>query len=64
MSIFDEARIDGYAHIFKPLHYPYREDSFYKPTGQELGTPPQLRRRPGQPTQPVRLHSASNRQVR
>ncbi|MBS0344836.1 MAG: amidohydrolase family protein [Proteobacteria bacterium] len=42
MSIFDDAKIDCHAHIFDPVHYPYGEDSFYKPAGQELGTPAQF----------------------
>jgi predicted TIM-barrel fold metal-dependent hydrolase len=35
--------IDSHVHVFDPLRFPYRTDTFYAPTGQELGTPARLR---------------------
>lgn len=42
MSIFDEAKIDCHNHVFDPARFPYAENSFYRPAGQELGTPAQF----------------------
>ena len=42
MSIFDEAKIDCHNHVFDPERFPYPEDNFYKPAGQERGTPAQF----------------------
>jgi predicted TIM-barrel fold metal-dependent hydrolase len=39
MSIFDEAKIDCHNHVFDPDRFPYPEDNFYKPAGQERGRP-------------------------
>lgn len=39
MSIFDEAKIDCHCHVFDPERFAYQEDNFYKPAGQERGTP-------------------------
>jgi predicted TIM-barrel fold metal-dependent hydrolase len=37
MTIFDEPKIDCHAHIFDPVAFPYRADTPYRPSGQELG---------------------------
>jgi predicted TIM-barrel fold metal-dependent hydrolase len=42
MSIFTEPKIDCHAHVFDPVKFPYGKDIEYKPSGQEIGTPPQL----------------------
>jgi len=44
MSIFKEPKIDCHAHVFDPVNFPYGDDIEYKPSGQEIGTPSQLRR--------------------
>jgi len=44
MSIFKEPKIDCHAHVFDPVNFPYGDDIEYKPSGQEIGTPAQLRR--------------------
>jgi predicted TIM-barrel fold metal-dependent hydrolase len=43
MSIFKEPKIDCHAHVFDPVNFPYGNDIEYKPSGQEIGTPSQLR---------------------
>lgn len=42
MTIFDEPKIDCHNHVFDPERFPYPEDNFYKPAGQERGTPAQF----------------------
>lgn len=42
MSIFDQAKIDCHNHVFDPERFPYPEDNFYQPAGQECGTPAQF----------------------
>jgi len=42
MSIFDEPKIDCHVHVLDPVRFPYRADTHYAPTGQEIGTPAQL----------------------
>jgi predicted TIM-barrel fold metal-dependent hydrolase len=42
MSIFSEPKIDCHVHVFDPVAFPYGHDIEYKPSGQEIGTPPQL----------------------
>lgn len=42
MHLFDEPKIDCHLHVFDPERFPYQEDSFYKPAGQEKATPAQL----------------------
>jgi predicted TIM-barrel fold metal-dependent hydrolase len=42
MNIFDEPKIDCHNHIFDPVRFPYVEDVFYKPTGQEVSTAKQF----------------------
>ncbi|MGB3274837.1 MAG: amidohydrolase family protein [Castellaniella sp.] len=43
MSVFDEPRIDCHLHIIDPQRFPYREDTRYRPAGQEIGTAIQFR---------------------
>lgn len=43
MSVFDEPRIDCHLHIIDPQRFPYREDTRYRPVGQEIGTAIQFR---------------------
>jgi len=43
MSIFKEPKTDCHAHVFDPVNFPYGNDIEYKPSGQEIGTPAQLR---------------------
>lgn len=38
MSIHEEPKIDCHAHVFDPDRFPYQSDTFYRPSGQELGT--------------------------
>jgi predicted TIM-barrel fold metal-dependent hydrolase len=42
MSIFDEPKIDCHNHVFDPARFPYAADTFYRPSGHELGTPAQF----------------------
>ena len=42
VSIFEEPKIDCHVHVLDPAHFPYRADTHYAPTGQEIGTPAQL----------------------
>ncbi len=42
MSAFQEPKIDCHAHVFDPPRFPYGRDIDYKPSGQEIGTPPQF----------------------
>jgi predicted TIM-barrel fold metal-dependent hydrolase len=42
MSVFDEPKIDCHTHVFDPARFPYGKAIDYKPSGQEIGTPPQL----------------------
>lgn len=42
MSIFDEAKIDCHNHLFDPQRFPYQDGIFYRPAGQEIGTPAQF----------------------
>lgn len=34
--------VDCHVHVFDPVRFPYRPDTFYAPAGQELGTPARL----------------------
>ena len=43
MSVFGEPKIDCHAHVFDPARFPYDKGIDYHPSGQEIGTPPQLR---------------------
>lgn len=42
MTIFDEPKIDCHCHVFDPARFPYQSDTFYRPSGQEIGTALQL----------------------
>ena len=42
MSVFDEPKIDCHTHVFDPLRFSYRSDTFYRPAGQEIATASQL----------------------
>src|SRR5450755_4281356 len=42
VSIFEEPKIDCHVHVLDPARFPYRADTHYAPTGQEIGTPAQL----------------------
>ena len=43
MSIFDEPKIDCHNHVFDPVGFPYRPDTAYRPSGQEVATAQQFR---------------------
>jgi predicted TIM-barrel fold metal-dependent hydrolase len=40
--IFEEPKIDCHVHVLDPARFPYRADTHYAPTGQEIGTPADL----------------------
>ena len=42
MNVFTEPKIDCHVHVLDPVAFPYGEDIDYRPSGQEIGTPPQL----------------------
>lgn len=42
MNLFDEHTIDCHNHIFDPARFPYRDDTVYRPSGQEIGTAAQF----------------------
>jgi predicted TIM-barrel fold metal-dependent hydrolase len=42
MSVFAEPKIDCHVHVLDPVAFPYGKDIDYRPSGQEIGTPPQL----------------------
>ena len=42
LNIFEEPKIDCHVHVFDPARFPYRADTHYAPSGQEVGTPAQL----------------------
>jgi predicted TIM-barrel fold metal-dependent hydrolase len=42
VAIFEEPKIDCHVHVLHPARFPYRADTHYAPTGQEIGTPAQL----------------------
>jgi predicted TIM-barrel fold metal-dependent hydrolase len=44
MNIFDEEKIDCHSHIFDPARFPFRSDTVYRPSMQEIGTAAQLTR--------------------
>lgn len=44
MTIFDEEKIDCHNHIFDPIRFPYRDDTAYRPSMQEIGTAAQFAR--------------------
>jgi predicted TIM-barrel fold metal-dependent hydrolase len=43
LNIYDEPKIDCHNHLFDPLRFPYRQDTVYRPAGQEIGTLQQFR---------------------
>ncbi len=42
MTIRDEPKIDAHCHVFDPVRFPYADNTFYGPSGQEIGTAAQL----------------------
>jgi predicted TIM-barrel fold metal-dependent hydrolase len=40
--LFEEPKIDCHVHVLDPARFPYRDDTHYAPSGQEIGTPAQL----------------------
>jgi predicted TIM-barrel fold metal-dependent hydrolase len=44
MTIFDQPKIDCHNHVFDPARFPYRADTLYRPSGQEIGTAAQFKR--------------------
>jgi predicted TIM-barrel fold metal-dependent hydrolase len=42
MTVFDEPKIDCHCHVLDPAGFAYGEDTFYRPSGQEVGTALQL----------------------
>ena len=42
MNIFDEQKIDCHNHVFDPARFPYRADTAYRPSMQEIGTAAQF----------------------
>lgn len=42
MTVFDEDKIDCHCHVFDPARFPYRDDTPYRPTQQEIGTAAQF----------------------
>jgi predicted TIM-barrel fold metal-dependent hydrolase len=44
IDIFSEEKIDCHNHVFDPARFPYREDTVYRPSGQEIGTAAQFLR--------------------
>ena len=42
MTLFDEDKIDCHNHLFDPSRFPYRDDTPYRPAGQEIGTAAQF----------------------
>lgn len=41
-GIFDEPKIDCHVHVVDPVRFQYREDTHYRPAGQEIGAAEQL----------------------
>jgi len=37
-GVLDEPKIDCHCHVLDPDRFPYREDTFYRPSGQEIAT--------------------------
>ncbi|SAL09469.1 amidohydrolase 2 [Caballeronia telluris] len=44
MAIHEEDKIDCHNHIFDPARFAYRDDTVYRPSGQEIGTASQFLR--------------------
>jgi predicted TIM-barrel fold metal-dependent hydrolase len=42
MTIFEESKIDCHCHVLDPVGFPYRANTPYRPSGQEIGTAAQM----------------------
>ena len=42
LRIYEEPKIDSHVHVLDPARFPYRADTHYAPTAQEIGTPAQF----------------------
>lgn len=42
VSILEEPKIDCHCHVLDPARFPYRADTPYRPSGQEIGTAAQM----------------------
>ena len=42
VTVFEEPKIDAHCHVFDPARFPYGDDTFYRPGGQEIATAQQL----------------------
>jgi predicted TIM-barrel fold metal-dependent hydrolase len=42
MLVYDEPKIDCHCHLFDPARYPYRANTPYRPSGQEIATLEQM----------------------
>jgi predicted TIM-barrel fold metal-dependent hydrolase len=38
VGILDEPKVDCHVHVFEPARFPYEPDTFYAPSGPEIGT--------------------------
>ena len=38
MSVLTQPKIDAHCHVLEPSRFPYREDTSYRPAGQEMGS--------------------------
>jgi predicted TIM-barrel fold metal-dependent hydrolase len=43
VGILDEPKVDCHVHVFEPTRFPYEPDTFYAPSGPEVGTANQYR---------------------
>ena len=43
MNIFSEPKIDCHCHVLDPTRFPYRADTRYRPSGQEIATSEQMK---------------------
>ncbi|VVN70994.1 amidohydrolase family protein [Pseudomonas fluorescens] len=43
-NIYDEPKIDCHNHVFDPVRFPYRANTIYRPSAQEVGTVQQFTR--------------------
>jgi len=41
-DLYRQPKIDCHCHVIDPVHFPYGDDTFYRPSGQETGTARQL----------------------
>lgn len=42
LDVFDAPKIDCHVHVLDPVRFSYRDDTHYRPAGQEIGTTAQL----------------------